>query len=59
MSDVPLVSVIVPCYNEENTIRLLLDALYAQDYPRSEMEVIIADGLSTDHTRAQITAFQA
>jgi cellulose synthase/poly-beta-1,6-N-acetylglucosamine synthase-like glycosyltransferase len=58
-SDAPLVSVIVPCYNEQNTIRLLLDALYAQDYPRSEMEVIIADGLSTDHTRAQIAAFQA
>lgn len=59
VSDVPLVSVIVPCYNEENTIRLLLEALYAQDYPRSEMEVIIADGLSTDHTRAQIAAFQS
>ena len=44
----PLVSVIVPCYNEQATIRLLLEALYVQSHPRPEMEVIIADGLSTD-----------
>jgi succinoglycan biosynthesis protein ExoA len=55
---VPLVSIIVPCYNEQNTINLLLDALYQQTFPRSEMEVIIADGLSTDRTREQIVNFQ-
>ncbi len=52
-----LVSVIVPCYNEERTIRLLLGALYEQTYPRSCMEVLIADGRSTDRTRAQIASF--
>jgi glycosyltransferase involved in cell wall biosynthesis len=46
----PLVSVIVPCYNEESTIGLLLDALYGQTFPQEEMEVVIADGLSTDRT---------
>ena len=54
----PIVSIVVPCYNEQSTIRLLLDALYAQTYPRPELEVIIADGLSTDRTREQIAAFQ-
>jgi succinoglycan biosynthesis protein ExoA len=53
----PLVSIIVPCYNEQSTIRLLLDALYAQTYPRAEMEVIIADGLSSDRTRERIQDF--
>jgi glycosyltransferase involved in cell wall biosynthesis len=53
-----LVSVIVPCYNEQATIRLLLEAIYAQSYPRQQIEVIVADGLSTDHTRAEIEAFQ-
>ena len=53
-----LVSVIVPCFNEESTIRLLLEALYAQSYPRAQMEVIIADGLSTDRSRQVIRAFQ-
>ena len=52
-----LVSVIVPCYNEQATIRLLLDALYEQDFPRQEMEVVIADGFSTDHTRLEIETF--
>jgi succinoglycan biosynthesis protein ExoA len=55
----PIVSIVVPCYNEQSTIRLLLDALYVQTYPRPELEVIIADGLSTDRTREQIAAFQA
>src|SRR5512144_2091230 len=54
----PRVSVIVPCYNEQSTIRLLLEALFKQTYSRAEMEVIIADGLSTDETREAIAAFQ-
>ncbi len=52
------VSVIVPCYNEEKTIGLLLEAVYRQTFPRSEMEVIIADGLSTDRTRALVIEYQ-
>ena len=54
----PKVSVIVPCYNEQSTIRLLLQALREQTYPRSAMEVVVADGLSTDGTRDAILAFQ-
>jgi len=53
----PVVSIIVPCYNEQETISLLLDAIYGQTYPRQKMEVIIADGLSTDRTRDKITEF--
>lgn len=55
----PSVSIIVPCYNEQATIRKLLEAILRQDYPRAEMEVVIADGLSQDATRAEIAAFQA
>jgi glycosyltransferase involved in cell wall biosynthesis len=54
----PLVTVIVPCYNEQETIGLLLQAIYAQSFPLAEMEVVIADGLSTDQTRQQIQNFQ-
>lgn len=54
----PSVSIIIPCYNEQATIRLLLDALLKQNYPLPVVEVIIADGLSTDRTRAEISAFQ-
>jgi glycosyltransferase involved in cell wall biosynthesis len=54
----PKVSVIVPCYNEQTTIRLLLEALCAQTFPRGYMEVVIADGMSQDGTREAIAAFQ-
>lgn len=53
-----LVSIIVPCYNEERTIRLLLEAIYAQTYPRDQLEVILADGMSSDRTREEIADFQ-
>ena len=51
------VTVIIPCRNEEKTIHLVLDALYRQTFPMEEMEVVIADGLSTDNTRSAIQAF--
>lgn len=54
----PYVSIIVPCYNEQATIRFLLDAILAQTYPRPRMEVVIADGLSQDRTLETISAFQ-
>ncbi len=55
----PTVSVIVPCYNEQDTILLLMEAIYAQAFPRDHIEVVIADGLSSDQTRQQIKEFQA
>jgi succinoglycan biosynthesis protein ExoA len=54
----PKVSVIVPCYNEQSTILSMLKAFRAQTFPRTQMEVVIADGMSTDGTRAAIATFQ-
>jgi succinoglycan biosynthesis protein ExoA len=48
----------VPCYNEQRTIRSLLNSIYHQTYPRQNLEVIIADGLSTDQTRQEILDFK-
>jgi len=52
-----LVSVFIPCYNEQETIASLLDALRAQTFPATQMEVIIADGMSTDGTREVISQY--
>ncbi len=52
------VSVIVPCYNEQATIGQLLEAIYNQTYPINELEVIVADGLSTDNTRRVVNDYQ-
>jgi glycosyltransferase involved in cell wall biosynthesis len=51
------VSIIVPCYNEEATICLLLEAIIQQTYPLKNLEVVIADGMSTDLTRQKINEF--
>jgi len=56
-SPMPSVSIIIPCYNEQGTICKLLESIYAQTYPRLDLEVVIADGMSTDATRAEIGAF--
>jgi len=45
------VSVIIPCRNEENFIQTTIDRVFEQDYPSELLEVLIADGMSTDKTR--------
>ncbi len=54
----PLTSIIVPCFNEEATIGLLLEAIHGQTYPHDQIEIIIADGLSTDGTRQRVMEYQ-
>ncbi|HEY45591.1 MAG TPA: glycosyltransferase family 2 protein [Anaerolineae bacterium] len=53
----PKVSIIVPCFNEKHTIGYLLQAIHDQTFPRTDLEVIIADGMSTDGTRDVIQGF--
>ncbi len=50
----PFVTVIMPIRNEEKFIRRSLGAVLTQDYPGDRIEVVIADGMSTDQTRKQI-----
>lgn len=49
-----IVSIVVPCRNEANHIESFLESLYAQEQERFTLEVIIADGMSTDGTRAKL-----
>lgn len=53
----PKVSIIIPCFNEEATIGATLDAIYAQTFSRADMEVVVADAMSTDSTRGVIAEF--
>jgi succinoglycan biosynthesis protein ExoA len=50
--DAPFVTVILPIRNESGFIARSLGAVLAQDYPPGRMEVVVADGMSTDDTRA-------
>ncbi len=51
------VSLIIPVYNGAKTIQDLLAAVCEQDFPLQDLEVIIADGRSTDGTRDKIAEF--
>jgi succinoglycan biosynthesis protein ExoA len=55
----PIVSIIIPCYNEQETIASLLTAIYHQTYPLQLIEVIVADGMSNDNTLRVIETFIA
>jgi hyaluronan synthase len=46
----PSVSVIVACKNEEASIGRTIDCIYATDYPRQLVEVIVVNDGSTDGT---------
>jgi succinoglycan biosynthesis protein ExoA len=46
----PFVSVIMPVYNEADFIKKSLNSVLSQKYPSDSMEIIIADGQSTDGT---------
>jgi succinoglycan biosynthesis protein ExoA len=52
----PFVSVVIPVFNEERYIQACLDSVFRQDYPADRYEVIVADGGSTDRTRAIVVA---
>ena len=45
-----MVSVVVPCRNEERYIKDFMDSLILQDYGISKMEIFIVDGMSSDKT---------
>jgi glycosyltransferase involved in cell wall biosynthesis len=47
----PLVTIAIPCLNEEGYIEDCLEDVFAQDYPSSQIEILVGDGMSTDRTR--------
>ncbi|MCB2221037.1 MAG: glycosyltransferase family 2 protein [Bacteroidetes bacterium] len=48
--ELPKISVIIPCRNEEKYIADCLESILVSDYPRSHMEVLVFDGKSEDRT---------
>ena len=59
ISNLPFVSVIMPVRNEAEFIECGLRAIFAQTYPSDLLEIIIADGESTDETDSIIKKLKA
>ena len=55
----PMVSVVVPAYNEERQIGGAIDALLAQDYPRDRMQILILSDASTDRTDEIVRSYSS
>ncbi len=47
----PRASIIIPAYNEAGNISSCLDSVFASNYPKEKLEVIVVDDGSTDGTR--------
>ena len=54
---VMIVSFCVIAYNEEKTIKSLLNDICKQDYPHEKIEVILVDSMSTDSTKKFFVEF--
>jgi succinoglycan biosynthesis protein ExoA len=47
----PRVTIAMPALNEERYIKACITSVQSQDYPAELIEIIVADGRSTDRTR--------
>src|SRR6266404_189799 len=47
-SYVPTVSILLPCYNEGNTVYDTISSINESDYPLERLEIIVTDDCSVD-----------
>lgn len=50
MDNLPTVTVVIPTYNAQRTLRGCLESIEKQDYPREKLDIVIADAGSSDST---------
>lgn len=53
----PVVTVVIPCYNEELFISKCLDSVVANGYPAGKLDIVVVDGRSSDRTREIALAY--
>src|SRR5574342_772127 len=53
-SDLPIVTILIPVYNEESVIERRISNIFECTYPMNKLEIIVIDSGSTDKTRTII-----
>lgn len=56
--DFPLVSLVVPCYNEELNIAKTIQSILNLDYPSDKLDIIVIDDGSNDQTYQKAKEFE-
>lgn len=46
----PVISILIPTFNEEQNLERCLESIFNQDYPKDKIEVFVVDNYSTDDT---------
>lgn len=59
LSPPPLLSIVVPVYNEKATFCKLMDGLLARKFPGVDREIIVVESNSKDGTREAVLSYQA
>ncbi|UCD84903.1 MAG: glycosyltransferase family 2 protein [Deltaproteobacteria bacterium] len=57
LANMPEISIIIPCRNENNFIGKCLDSIIANDYPKDKLEILVVDGMSDDGTREIVSRY--
>lgn len=57
MSDLPKVSIVIPCRNEEKFIGKCLNSILANDYPKDRLEILVVNGMSEDGTQTTVQSY--
>jgi len=56
LTELPSISIVVPNYNNGETLESTLQSLIEQDYPK--LEIVVVDGGSTDNSVEIIKQFE-
>ena len=57
LKELPYVSIIIPAYNEENTIERTINSLLNLNYPKNKLEIIVVNDESRDNTSKVVMKF--
>jgi cellulose synthase/poly-beta-1,6-N-acetylglucosamine synthase-like glycosyltransferase len=58
LSSFPSVTIIVPCFNEEATVKATVESILALDYPKDRLDLILVDDGSTDSTFKMLKSYE-
>ncbi len=57
-AEFPTVSILIPAYNEGETIKATIQSLHQLNYPQNKLQIIVIDDGSTDNTYQQANKFK-